>query len=59
VICQIVILYMVMVTESFGYRLSPHDWSNLFSEKEKFWIGTLYMVMVTEFLDIDFPSGLV
>ena len=50
---------MVMVTESFGYRLSPHDWSNLFSEKEKFWIGTLYMVMVTEFLDIDFPSGLV
>ena len=40
-----------MVTESFGYKPYHLDWSNIFSksqEKEKIWIGTLYMVMVTE-----------
>jgi len=43
---------MVMVTESFGYRPSPRDWSNLFSKNikknENFQIEALYMVMVTE-----------
>ena len=49
-VCQIVTLYMVMVTESFGYRPSPRDWSNLFSKKyiKKIQIEALYMVMVTE-----------
>jgi len=28
-------LYMVMVIESFRYRLSPRDWSNLFFKKIK------------------------
>jgi len=47
-------LYMVMVIESFRYRLSPRDWSNLFFKKSKYknnmvcQIVTLYMVMVTE-----------
>jgi len=43
---------MLMVTESFGYRPSPRDWSNLFSKSQKkktFRIGTLYMVMVYSF----------
>jgi len=35
VICQIVILFVVMVTESFGYRPSPRDWSNVFSKSKK------------------------
>jgi len=26
-------LYMVMVAESFGCRLSPRDWSNLFQKE--------------------------
>jgi len=45
---------MVMVAESFGYRPSPRDWSNLFQKEIIFaksicfWIGTLYMVMVVE-----------
>ena len=26
---------MIMVTESFGYRPSPQDWSNLFFQKVK------------------------
>ena len=52
-VCQIVTIYMAMVTESFGYRPSPRDWSNLFSKniqkkKENFQIEALYMVMVTE-----------
>jgi len=48
-VCQIVTLYMVMVTESFGYKPSPQDWSNFFSKKyKKNQIEALYMVMVTE-----------
>jgi len=45
---------MVMVAESFGFRLSPQDWSNLFKKKlylQKvyvFGIEALYMVMVVE-----------
>jgi len=45
---------MVMVIESFRYRPSPRDWSNLFFKKSKYkknmvcQIVTLYMVMVTE-----------
>jgi len=45
---------MVMVIESFGYRPSPRDWSNLFFKKSiykqsvNFQIDTLYMVMVIE-----------
>ena len=45
---------MVMVIESFRYRPSPQDWSNLFFKKSKYkknmvcQIVTLYMVMVTE-----------
>jgi len=47
-------LYMVMVIESFRYRPSPRDWSNLFFKKSKYkknmvcQIVTLYMVMVIE-----------
>ena len=47
-------LYMVMVIESFRYRLSPRDWSNLFFKKSKYKknmvcrIVTLYAVMVTK-----------
>jgi len=47
-------LYMVMVIESFRYRISHRDWSNLFFKKSKYkknmvcQIVTLYMVMVTE-----------
>jgi len=33
--CQIVTIYMVMVTKSFGYRPSPRDWFNLFSKSQK------------------------
>jgi len=45
---------MVMVIESFGYRPSPQDWSNLFFKKSiykqnvDFQIEALYMVMVIE-----------
>jgi len=46
---------MVIVTESFGYKSSPQDQSNLFFKKNQiciknviFRIRTLYIVMVTE-----------
>ena len=47
-------LYMVMVIESFRYRPSPRDWSNIFFKKSKYkknmvcQIVTLYKVMVTK-----------
>jgi len=50
-LCQIVTLYTVMVTKSFGYRPSPRDWSNLFSKSQKnrkISDRNLYMVMVAE-----------
>ena len=47
-------LYMVMVIQSFRYRLSPRYWSIILFKKSKYkknmvcQIVTLYMVMVTE-----------
>jgi len=56
-LCHIETLYMVMVIESFKYRPSPRDWSNLFFKRSKykknmvFRIGNLYMVMVIDLFE--------